>query len=205
MATSKSQLHLPPKIYGITGGIGSGKSTVTELFHSLGVSALDADQVAKQLREPGKPGFLEIEKRFGTTDRKQLRELISKDPKAKKDLENILHPLIQKESALQLQALARNHPEAPFLLYEATLFIEAGRAKDFDGLILVLAPLDLRIERIMKRDFCTKEAAFAMIQAQMSDEERLKHAQFVISNEGTLQQLKNEVIRIFDEIRLPKK
>ncbi len=193
-----------PKVYGITGGIGSGKSTVAGVFAHYGIPCLDADQVARKLREPGQLGHTQIQSRFGTTDRVELRALITKDPEAKKALEAILHPLIKQESDLLLVSMAENYPNAPALLYEATLLIEAGRATDFAGTMVVIAPIDLRIERIMKRDHCTKEVALAMIQAQMSDEERLKHANFVIANDGSLENLKLEVKRVLDEIRLPR-
>jgi dephospho-CoA kinase len=200
-ANAAPRVKRPFKAYGLTGGMGSGKTTVAQLFVEQGVPFLDADQVARQLREPGQPAFLAIQNRFGTTQRQKLRELLSRDPQAKRDLEAILHPLIQTESEKALALLADHHPDAEFVLYEASLLIEAGRAEDFDGLIVVTAPLEERINRIMGRDQCTRDAALAMIQAQLSDEERLKSATYSISNHGSLLDLQKAVKKVLDQIK----
>ena len=188
------------KVFGLTGGIGSGKSTVAQFFEQLGAPSVDADQIARRLREPGQKAHDLILKRFGTTDRFQLRAILSTDPQAKSDLESILHPLIKTESDLELQKQAQAHPSAPFLVYEASLLIEAGRANDFDGMIVVTSPETDRIRRIMERDRVTLEAAKAMIQAQLTDQERLKYAHFVIKNEGSLQDLRAQVQKTLDQI-----
>jgi len=179
------------KRFAITGGIGSGKSTVVKLFNDLGIPSLDADQVARQVRDLPSVNA-DIKKRFGTADRLELRTILSSDPQAKADLEKILHPLIKTMSESKLKKLEANS-KAPFLLYEAALIIEAGRAKEFDGLIVVTAPQEQKIARIMARDQSTKEAAEAMIKAQMSDEDRIKFATIIIDNSGDLEQLKLDV------------
>jgi len=189
------------KVYGLTGGIGSGKSTVAQMFLDHGIPYVDADQVARMLREPGQAASLAIQHRFGTTDRVRLREILSSDPQAKRDLESILHPLIRTESEKALVTLNEQHPDADFLLYEASLLIEAGRAHDFDGLIVVTAPLEDRITRVMNRDECGRDAALSLIQAQFSDEERLKSATHSIRNEGTLEDLQQGVKNLLDQIR----
>ena len=172
----------------ITGGIGSGKSTVVKLFNELGTPSLDADQVARQVRDLPSVNA-DIKKRFGTADRLELRQILSSDPEAKADLEKLLHPLIKTMSESKLKKI-ESSSNAPFLLYEASLIIEAGRAKEFDGLIVVTAPVDQKIARIIARDQISKEAAEAMIKSQMSDEDRLKFATLVIENSGDLEQLK---------------
>jgi len=189
------------RVYGLTGGIGSGKSTVAQMFLEHGIPYVDADQVARTLREPGQPAFLAIRNRFGTTDRSQLREILSRDPQAKRDLEAILHPLIRMESEKALAILNEQRPDADFLLYEASLLIEAGRARDFDGLIVVTAPLENRITRVMNRDGCGRDAALNLIQAQLSDEERLKSSTHSLRNEGTLEDLQQGVKNLLDQIR----
>ena len=188
------------KIFGLTGGIGSGKSTVAKLFEELGVPCLDADTIARKLRQPGEAGYDLILSRFGTTDRGRLREILSQDPVAKKDLEAILHPLIKEASDRELKNLATANPQAPFLLYEATLLIEAGRTQDFDGVILVTAPQDERMKRVGLRDQTTSEATLRMIQSQMIDEERKAHATHVIENHGSLEDLRGQVKRVFEGI-----
>ena len=188
------------KIYGLTGGIGSGKTTVARIFESLGVPFVDADTVARKLRDPGQEAHTQIQKRFGTTDRLALRTLLSNDSDAKKDLESILHPLIKTESDRALQALAKEHPQAPCLLYEASLIIEAGRVKDFDGLIVVTAPQDERLKRVKVRDQLEETAILAMILAQMTDEDRMKQATYVIQNHGSLDDLRAQAQKVLDQI-----
>ena len=189
-----------PRFFGLTGGIGVGKSSVARAFEKHGVPCLDADQVARTLRSPGKAGHTAILKRFGTDDREKLRAIISQDSEAKRDLEGILHPLIHQESTRLLQEMAEAHPHAPVILYEATLLLEAGRKQDFDSLIVVTAPLEERIDRIIARDKMTRDTALALIKAQNDDEYRLKHAHYVIVNQGSLQDLDQEVRKVLDQI-----
>jgi dephospho-CoA kinase len=192
------------KVFGLTGGVASGKSTVARLFHELGdIPVLDADQVARDLRAPGQPGHAALLRRFGTVDRGELRSLLVRDPSAKADLEAILHPLIREESTRRLEALASTHPEAPFLLYEATLLIESGRASEFDGVIVVTSPLPERLSRIQTRDRIGKEEALALIDAQSPDSFRLKHALFHVQNLGTEEDLKEQVRKILDQLKSP--
>jgi len=190
------------KRIGLTGGIGVGKSTVARIFNEMGgILTLDADQVARALRAPGGQAEPLILKRFNTTDRNQLREIITQDPRAKKDLERILHPLIQQKSESEFKRLESENPGAPFLIYEATLLIESGRASDFDGILVVTAPLPDRLSRIMARDGISKEAALALIDTQMSDAERLKVAHYRIENLGSLDDLKAQVRKTLDQIK----
>jgi dephospho-CoA kinase len=194
--------------FAITGGIGSGKSTAVKCFNELGIPSIDADAIARKLREPGQPAYQAILQRFSTSDRTVLRTLLSQDPQAKRDLEAILHPLIQKASEAEMQkietdiALLPEDQRPPFLLYEAALIIEAGRAKDFDGLIVVTCPDPLKIQRVQSRDQVPPEAAEAMIRAQMSDPERLKHAHYQLDNSGTPEQLKEAVRKLLDQLKL---
>jgi dephospho-CoA kinase len=188
------------KIFGLTGGMGSGKSTIAKLFAEQGAPCIDADQVARKLREPGQPGNQAIQKRFGTTDAPSLRQIISQNPTARKDLEAILHPLIKAASDLALKEAAQSHPQAPFLLYEATLLIEAERKSDFDGLIIVTASVTERVKRVVARDQITEEQALRLIQTQMKDEERLLHATYTIKNEGSLEDLRLQVRKVLDQI-----
>lgn len=189
-----------PQFFGLTGGIGVGKTSVAKIFAKQGIPTVDADTVARLLREPGQAGHAALLARFGTVDRLALRALLSQDPSAKKDLEAILHPLIDLESKKQLKHLAESNPHAPFILYEASLLIEAGRKADFNSMIVVTAPLEDRIARIMARDACSRELAVRLIEAQSSDEFRLKHAHYVISNQGSTQDLELEVRKVLDQI-----
>jgi dephospho-CoA kinase len=182
------------KKIGLTGGIGVGKSTVARIFSEItGAVVLDADEIARSLRAPGGAAEAPILARFGTLDRAKLRQILSSDPAAKADLEGILHPLIREKSDLEIKRMESENPSIPFLIYEASLLIESGRAPDFDALVVVTSPLPDRLARIMSRDGITKEAALAMIGAQSSDEFRLRHADFHIQNLGSLEDLRAQV------------
>jgi dephospho-CoA kinase len=189
------------KRIGLTGGIGSGKTTVAKLLQAEGIPIIDADQVARDLRAPGGAAHAAILTAFGTDDRAQLRDLISRDPAARAQLESILHPMILQESSKRLDEAAAAHPEAPFLIYEATLLIEAGRKTDFDGILVVTAPLEARIQRIIARDPMSREQAAAIIQAQSPDEFRVQHATWVIDNDAGFDDLKLKVRKALDQIR----
>jgi dephospho-CoA kinase len=184
------------RIWGLTGGIASGKSTVAQLFAKNGVPSVDADQVSRELSAPGGEAHSELLKRFGTADRVELKKLIfGNSPEAlqaKKDLEAILHPLIRKNSQRKLAELASS-TGARIVLYEATLLIESGREKSFTGLIVVEAPRESRVQRLMERDKISREAAERMIDLQLSDAERRKHATHVIENRGSPAELEKKV------------
>lgn len=198
------------KRVGLTGGIGSGKSTAAKMFHQKGIPFLDADDLARKLRAPGGLAEAPILKRFGTTDRLALREILTRDARAKKDLESILHPLIHKESARLMNELEKQNPKAPFILYEATLLIEADRAADFKAIIFVTAPENERISRIIKRDQCTEDQAKSMIRAQLADEAKLALAVkagavpaeiIMLENHGSPSDLEKKVVKILDHLR----
>ncbi|MBU6153143.1 MAG: dephospho-CoA kinase [Bdellovibrionales bacterium] len=190
------------KRIGLTGGIGTGKSTVAGLFHELGsIPIIDADRIARTLRAPGGEAEAPLLKRFKTTDPGVLRDLLTHDPSAKRDLEAILHPLIQKKSELAFLEAPRLNPGAPFLLYEASLLIESGRAKDFAKVIVVTSPLEDRIARIMHRDGLSREAALQMINAQNPDAFRIPHADAVIDNSGSIEDLRLRVLKVLEQMK----
>jgi dephospho-CoA kinase len=107
------------RIIGLTGGVASGKSTVARLFTDQGIPVLDADRIARKLREPGGVAHPLLLQRFGTDDPKKLREIIFRDSQAKADLEKLLHPLIIKASEEAAREELKNNPQAPFVIYEA--------------------------------------------------------------------------------------
>lgn len=190
-------------LIGLTGGMGTGKSAVAKVFERAHIPVVDADQIARSLRAPGEPGHDLLLKNFGTTDRTQLREMLSKDPAKKALLESLLHPLIRERSEARFLELSLLHPSVPFILYEASLLIEAGRVEDVEKLIVVTSPLDARIARIRDRDQVSEEQAKQMILAQSSDDFRLLHADFVIRNVGSLQDLEQKTTKLLDQIISP--
>jgi len=178
----------PTRIYGLTGGIASGKSTVAKLFAERGIPVLDADALARELSAPGGLALEAILRRFGTADRERLREMVFADAAARKDLEAILHPLIRSESAKRLKAMS-----GPYALYEAALIVEAGRAKEFDGLIVVTAERETRKSRLIARNGFSAEQAERILSTQSDDATKLAQATHVIRNDGTLEQLQAAV------------
>ncbi len=188
------------RIIGLTGGIGSGKSCVARLFLKHGIPGLDADAFARSLGQEGGAAAPLIQKRFGTLDRKALRQIIVSDPAAKRDLEAILHPMIRVESQKELAKLVLENKDAPFVVYEAALLIEAGRARDFDALIVVTANEATRVARIIERDGCDPASAQAIVDAQISDAQRAGHATYLIRNDADLKALEEECVKVLEAI-----
>ena len=192
-----------PRIVGLTGGIASGKSTAARIFQELGVPVLDADQISRQLSQSGGLAHAAILKRFGTADRAELRKLVFQDAKARADLEAILHPLIAEESARQAkEQAARLKGENPAVLYEAALLVETGRNRDFDGLIVVTAPLAVRVQRLVARDRISEDMAQRMIAAQTSDAERERAATQILLNDSDEAALRTRVTELIKQLKL---
>jgi len=177
-----------PEIWGLTGGIASGKSTAAKAFAAAGVPFVDADEIARELRAPDGAAHALIVARFGTADPVKLRQVVFTDPRAKNDLEGILHPLIQKESLARIRSF-----KAKRVIYEASLLIETGRYQDFAGLIVIVSPLEARRQRLVARDRISLELADQMIASQISDEERRKVATHVIENDGSAENLTKKI------------
>ena len=185
------------KIFGITGGIASGKSTAAGFFRELGVPVVDADEIARSLRAPGGAASDAILIRFGTLDASLLRERIAKDPRAKSDLEGLLHPLIGKESERRFAGLASSG--APYAIYEAALLVEAGRARSFAGVILVESSVEHQLERLIQRDGMDPVRARQFLDTTLRAhpiEKKRKAASYVIRNDGTLDGLREEVAKL---------
>lgn len=188
-----------PWILGLTGGIGSGKSAVAQHFIDLGVHLVDADHAARWVVEPGKPALAKIAEYFGTQvlqadgqlDRTALRKRIFADTSERRWLEALLHPLIGQEIS---QYLAR--AESPYTILVSPLLVESGQHKLAQRILVVDAPEHLQIERTMARDQSSSEQVQAILQAQASREERLRHAHDVLLNDQDLHGLQAEVERL---------
>ena len=179
------------RVWGLTGGVASGKSLVARFFAEHGFPSIDADRIARELSEPGGLAASAILARFGTLDRKALRDFVFSSPSDRKDLESILHPLIQAESMKRIKALG-----APIVIYEAALLVETGRWKDLDGLIVVTTDTATQAQRLMARDGCSRELAEKIIAAQISNAERTAVATHLIENHEGLPQLREKVSKI---------
>lgn len=187
------------ELWGLTGGIATGKSLAAHAFRELGLDVIDADQIAKSLTLPDGAAAPQVLSEFGTLDRGKLRELIFSNPERRKDLERILHPLIQAESRRQMQLAAERRRQAPNppkiipVLYEAALLIESGRAAECQGVIVITAPLEVRLERLMTRDGITADLARKIIRSQTSDEKRAEAATYLLKNEADPEALRTQV------------
>ncbi len=194
------------RIWGLTGNIGSGKSTVGRLLAARGIPVIDADQVAREVVEPGRPALREIASRFpgvvrgdGTLDRKALAARVFKDPGERTALERILHPRIGEEVANRMAALASaGHAAA---VYEAALIVENGLQRGLDGLIVVTAPPEAQIARLRLRDNMSEEEARARIAAQLPAREKAEAATVVIDNAGSEADLSAQVDRLVERMR----
>jgi len=193
------------RIIGLTGGIASGKSTVSALLRELGAQVLDADVIAREVVEPGTPALEEISRRFpgvvradGRLDRPKLGERIFGDPAERAALNAIIHPRIQQAFGERTQALADRGVAQ--VIYDAPLLIENGLHPGMSGVILVDAPLELRIERLIARDGFSRAQAEARIAAQMPLEEKRRYATWIIDNGGDAAATRAQVERVWRSI-----
>jgi dephospho-CoA kinase len=191
-----SDLCPKKSVIGLTGGIASGKSTVGRWCSEQGFEVIDADQLARELREPGGAASTEIFERFKTLDRTQLRALIFSDPESRRDLEKILHPWIQKISKERMIAA-----QSDLVVYEASLLFETGRETDFDGVVLVTSDVNQRVRRAAERDGVDPKQIEGVIGAQMSDDLKKTKANWIIENNSDLPALFGECARVFSQIR----
>lgn len=180
----------------LTGGIASGKSAVADFFAKLGVPVLDTDQIARDVVEPASPTLARLVETFGDEildstgklNRKAMRDRVFSNPEERARLEAIMHPAIRAE-------LARRSTEAggPYQIHVIPLLTETSRAGDYDRVLVVDCPEEDQIRRLMKRDGSTREQAEAILAAQAKREQRLAIADDVISNTGTLEELRSFV------------
>lgn len=186
------------KVLGLTGGMGTGKSTVARLCAARGVPVVDADELAREVVAPGQPAYAQIAGVWpaaigsdGSIDRHRLGDIVFADPAARDHLEAITHPHIQALADRRLAALAAaGHGLA---IYEAALLVETGRHRDFDGLIVVTASPETQLRRALARGGLTPESAEARLRAQAPPEAKLAAATHVIDNDGDLAATESQV------------
>lgn len=188
-----------PWTLGLTGGIGSGKSAAAQYFIDLGVHVIDADHAARWVVEPGRPALEQIARHFGQgvlqadgqLDRAALRKLIFEIPEQRRWLEALLHPLIAEEI---VSHLAR--AESPYAILVSPLLIESGQSRMTQRILVIDVPQPLQIERTLQRDQISEQQVRAILQAQASREERLRHADDVLVNDRDQAWLRSEVERL---------
>jgi dephospho-CoA kinase len=182
---------------GITGGIGCGKSAVIAILRELGATVIDADKVAHSVYEPGRPGYGEVLAAFGegilapdrTIDRAKLGPIVFADPAGLKRLTDIVWPRTF-ERMREMVAEIRARGERGLIVVEAAVLVEANWNPLFDEIWLVTAPRERVIERVQLQRGMKPEQTEARIRAQLSDDERRKHATLVIANDGTIEELR---------------
>jgi len=180
------------RVFGLTGGIGSGKSTVARLFREEKIPVVDADRISREITSPGKPAYIEIVGRFGEEillpdgriDRKILSAIIFSNAGKRADLEAITHPRIAEGMREAVSALAsEGHP---VVIVEAALIHEKDPQGMFDAVIGVRCGRGLQIERLMRRDGIPREQALRIVSSQMDPEEKALTSDYVIDNSGDL-------------------
>ena len=185
---------------GLTGGIASGKSTVARMFSELGAQLIDADALAREAVAKGSRGLARIRERFGDEvilpdgglDRAAMREIIFSDPKAREDLNNIVHPQVRRLTAKRLGEIQARDPQA-IVLVDVPLLFETGSQDQYRAVVLVYVPQEVQISRLMKRDGVDRKQALAALAAQMPLSEKKGKVQFLVDNSGPLEETRSEV------------
>lgn len=193
-------------VIGLTGGIGTGKSTVSAYLRENGFAIIDADQIARQVVEPGTPLLAELSREFGTDvlteggslDRKALAAIVFADAEKRKKLDSLTHDkIIQKiQEQIETYKAAATHRG---IVIDAPLLFETGLDEKCQKTWLVTAKRDIRIARVCARDDMTAEEVVARIQNQMGDEEKKKRADQVIENSGTIRELKQQIQDLIEQ------
>ncbi len=195
-------------IVGLTGGVASGKSTVSEVFVKEGAYLIDADQLARDLVQPHTPAWRELVKAFGeeilqrdgSIDRKKLRGIVFSNPEKRSFLNQLLHPRIKEETQRRLKEIGQRDPEA-IVVVDAALMVETGSYRDMDQVIVVFSTEAQQIERLEKRDGMSPEEAGRMISSQMPMTEKVNVADLVIRNEGSLEELRQRARDVFHMLK----
>jgi dephospho-CoA kinase len=198
---------------GLTGGIASGKSVVGEMFASLGAHVIQADEISHQLMQPGTTVYQEVVRRFGagilnpdgTVHRARLAELaFGSKPSRVQELNQIVHPAVIGQQQEWMEQVSRRDPHGVAMV-EAALILEAGMAESLDRLVVVTCRPEQRIERLARRLKVDQQTAAAEVSrrmaAQLSDEEKVKAADYVIDNSGSLDETRRQVEQVYGELK----
>lgn len=187
-------------IIGLTGGIATGKSTVSALLIRKGALLVDADVIAREVMLPGHPVLAAVAEHFGqavlladgTLDRKKLGDIVFREPAQRQALNEITHPAIRLEIRRQMESLEREHPER-LVVVDIPLLFESGLESMFERVMLVYAPASIQKERLMNRNQLTAEEAEARINSQMDIEEKKRKADVIIDNSGSAEETQRQI------------
>lgn len=194
------------KLVGLTGGAGSGKSTVAGILRELGAVVVDADEASHAVYEPGTPGFDSVIQEFGKSyvkegriDRKRLGELVFSDAAARRRLNDIVHPLVREWMAQRTaEAVERG---AAVVVQDVPLLFENSLERFFSSVVLIYVPEQVQVERLVSGRGFTHEQARAVIGAQLPIEQKRGRAHHVINNSGSLEDTRGQVEAIWNELR----
>ena len=195
-------------IVGLTGGVASGKTAVSQVLKEEGAYIIDADQIARELVQPHQPAWNELIRAFGreilqqdgSIHRKKLSVKVFADPKERRLLNQILHPRIREEINRRTREIGRKDPEA-IVVIDAALLVELGDHRGMEKIIVVASTERQQIERLQDRDGLDEEEARKILSSQMAAEEKLKVADFVIRNEGSLNEVRRRTKEVFQELK----
>lgn len=196
------------QVIGLTGGIATGKSTVSAILENAGALIIDADRIAREAVKKGQPAYREIVEHFGETvllpdgeiNRSVLGDIIFNAPGKKQLLNKIVHPYVRKETHRQLQQIGRTEPNAIVIL-DIPLLIEAEMDKDLSEVIVVYVPEQIQIERLMQRDGISEADALARVRSQMPIEEKKEKATIVVDNSGSKENTRRQTLKIFQRLK----
>lgn len=193
---------------GLTGGMGSGKTTVGKLFQSLGAYVLDADEICRSLVEPGKPAWQETVDLLGngvlrddqTLDRRKVADIVFNDPEKKKALEAILHPRVMEKEQAIYKDIMKDNPGA-LIIIDAALLIESENYRKVDKVIVIACDKETQLHRIMAKNTFSRADAQRRLQQQMPLEEKIKFADYVLYNDSGLPELEEKVEALFHQLK----
>ena len=192
-------------LVGLTGGIGSGKSTVARMLEERGAVVFDADVLAREVVEPGTPGHAAVIERFGANvlapggelDREALASIVFADPAARRDLEAIVHPEVRRRFAEGTEAY---RDTGRIVVFSAPLLVETGMHSAFEVLVVVSASNDTQIDRLMRDRGMSEDAVRSRIAAQAAPETRAEVADVLVDNEGTIEELEQQIDRLWSDL-----
>jgi dephospho-CoA kinase len=193
------------RLIGLTGGIATGKSTVAGMLIERGAAVVDADQLAREVVEPGRPALQAVVQRFGESvlhddgslDRAKLGAIVFRDDSARRDLERITHPRIT--DLMQQRIASAFAHDAPVVVVDIPLLFERGRDDMFEGVLVVWAPVAVQLQRMHDRDSLDKEEALRRLAAQMPIDDKRDRATWIVDNSGTLDDTRRQVNAWWDE------
>jgi dephospho-CoA kinase len=190
---------------GLTGGVASGKSTVSAILAELGAVVIDADVLAREVVAPGTDGLAAVVEQFGpdvlaadgSLDRPKVGAIVFADPEKRRALEAIIHPRVRARAA-EIEAAA---PPGSVVVHDIPLLVETGQAAGFDAVVVVDVPTDLQVERMASVRGMTEDDARARIAAQATRGDRLAAATYVVDNGGSMDDLRQQVEQVYAELR----